>query len=176
MLQPSIDPTNTIVHRFTRGAARIDVSVHEEVVDVLTADHAAPSQVERLRGYDLMRIEGGTQALRRTINATLHIDGQPLTVSVPNPYGALILKSAAHLTDSRDKQRHLSDAVALLASIEDPFAVVDEPAFGSDAKRLRHLAEHLNDPGELAWMALDAERRSEARAALQILLDRLDPH
>lgn len=62
-LQPSIDPRNNTAHRF-----------------------------ERLRGRDMVRIEGGTQALRRTINARLEIvPGTTTVISVPRPLGALIL-------------------------------------------------------------------------------------
>ena len=41
---------------------------------------------------------------------------------MPSPFGSLILKAAAYRTDSRDPDRHLRDAVALLACIDDPFA------------------------------------------------------
>lgn len=43
-------------------------------------------------------------------------------VSVPDTFGALILKTAAHRADSRDPARHLQDAAVLLACIEDPYA------------------------------------------------------
>jgi hypothetical protein len=84
----------------------------DDVVDVLMSDHPAPKVVERLRGRDMVRIEGGTQALRRTINARLQITlGKTTALSVPSPFGALILKAAAYTTDSRDRERHLFDAV-----------------------------------------------------------------
>ena len=36
-------------------------------------------------------------------------------------FAALVLKAAVHQVDSRDRGRHLQDAVALLACVEDPF-------------------------------------------------------
>ena len=40
---------------------------------------------------------GGTQALRRTVLAQLEITWTArTTISVPDPFGALILKAAAH--------------------------------------------------------------------------------
>jgi hypothetical protein len=57
------------------------------------------------------------------------------TISVPRPFGALILKAAAYATDSRDRDRHLFDAAALLACVEDPFAERDDFA-GSDRRRV----------------------------------------
>lgn len=71
----------------------------------------------------MVRIEGGTQALRRTIKARLEIEpGTITTVSAPRLFGALILKAAAYTTDSCDRDRHLFDQSALLACIADPFA------------------------------------------------------
>jgi hypothetical protein len=60
-------------------------------VDVVVADHAAPRVVEKLHGFTMIAIEGGTQALRRTVNARLNIsDDRTTTISVPSPFGALI--------------------------------------------------------------------------------------
>ena len=62
----------------------------------------------------MVAIEGGTQALKRTINARLEIvPGRTTTVSVPFPFGAVILKAAAYHTDSRDRERHLLDAARI---------------------------------------------------------------
>lgn len=124
VFSPSIDDRNSIAHRFTRAESRVDlVTSATDVVDVLVADHAAPRVIEKLRGRDMMAIEGGTQALRRTINARMQITpGRTTIISVPSPFGALILKAAAYRTDSRDRERHLQDAALLLAVIEDPYA------------------------------------------------------
>ncbi|MCI2264433.1 hypothetical protein [Sediminivirga luteola] len=75
-LQTAVDPRSNTAHRFTRGGNHIDVVVgaQRDVVDVLVADHAAPRVIERLRGRDMIRIEGGTQALRRTVNAVIEIN------------------------------------------------------------------------------------------------------
>ena len=110
-LQEAFDPRNNTAHRFRRGASTVDLvsgEGHDEIVDVLMSDHPAPNVVESLRGRDMVRIEGGTQALRRTVNARLEIEADtPTTVSVPRPFGAVILKAAAYVTDSRDRDRHL---------------------------------------------------------------------
>jgi len=118
--QPSIDDRNNTAHRFVRGTSTVDLvagatdGAGEDQVDVLIADHPAPRVIEKLRGHEMIRIEGGTQALRRTVNARLEIvPGTTATISVPRPFGALILKAAAYMTDSRDRERHLFDAAAL---------------------------------------------------------------
>lgn len=170
-LQDVVDPRNNTAHRFVRGNSKVDLvagSTTDEIVDVLISDHAAPKVVERLRGRDMVRIEGGTQALRRTINARMEIAAGTITsVSVPRPFGALILKAAAYTTDSRDRDRHLFDAAALLACIADPFAERNDFT-GSDRRRLAALQKALPE-SHPAWRQLPEPDRSDAQAALRIL-------
>jgi predicted nucleotidyltransferase len=167
--RPSIDDRTNTAHRFSRGDSAVDlVTSAPGVVDVLIADHASPRVVEKLRGRTMVAIEGGTQALRRTINARLIIErGRTTTVSVPSPFGAVILKAAAYQTDSRDKERHLQDAALLLAVIEDPYAARDLLA-GSDRARLQALARALLDDAR-EWRALPERWRTNGQAALRIL-------
>ncbi len=166
---PSIDERQGTAHRFKRGHSSVDlVSSAPDVVDVLLADHSAPSVVEKLRGRTMVAIEGGTQALKRTINARLEIvPGRTTTVSVPSPFGAVILKAAAYQTDSRDKERHLLDAALLLAVIEDPYAE-REHFTGSDKARLQTLLRALPDDAR-EWRSLSAAWRTNGQAALRIL-------
>lgn len=167
-LTPSIDDRNNTAHRFKRGDATVDLVSGAEVVDVLVADHAAPRVRQQLRGRDMVAIEGGTQALRRTINARLEIvPGRTTTVSVPSAFGALVLKAAAHQTDTRDRERHLRDAAVLLATIDDPFAEREQFA-GSDKARLSSLARNLPSDAH-AWQYLPLPERRAAEAALRLL-------
>jgi hypothetical protein len=168
-LVPPLDPRTGTAHRFRRDAATVDlVTSAGDVVDVLVADHAAPRTRQTLRGRDMVAIEGGTQALRRTINATLQIrDGSTTTVSVPNSLGALILKAAAHQTDTRDRERHLQDAAVLLCCVEDPYAEREQFA-GSDRQRLAALRRALPDNAR-EWNLLNADQRRNAQAALRLL-------
>lgn len=177
-LRDTADPRANTAHRFVRGSSTIDVvdASSDATVDVLIADHAAPRVMERLRGRDMIRIDGGTQALRRTVNARMRIrSGEVTTVSVPRPFGALMLKAAAHSAYSRGRDRHLFDAVALLACIDDPFAERDQFT-GSDRRRLAALGRSL--PREhAAWRALPGARRADAGAALRALCAPLSgPH
>lgn len=196
-LVTGIDARHQAAHRFTRGASRVDLLTSDkddevdevdeveveqhikkqgeqqgerqgDIVDVLMSDHAAPSVEEMLRGKAMVKVGGATQALRRTVNAVLEITpGVPTTISVPGPFGALILKTAAYQSDSRDRERHLYDATALLACIEDPYAERESFA-GSDRSRLRILEEVLvTDHG--AWLRLPRDVRLQAQAALRLL-------
>lgn len=75
-------------------------------------------------------------------------------------------KVAAYLADPSDRDRHLFDAAALLACIEDPF-VEREQFAGSDGRCLRRLARAL-PAGHPAWLALTGADRDEAQAALDV--------
>ena len=173
VLRDSVDPRDNTAHRFVRGGDVVDLVTSapvpdEDVVDVLIADHPAPRVTERLLGRDMVRIEGGTQALRRTVNARLEITpGTATTISVPRPFAAVILKAAAYRTDSRDRDRHLADAAALLACIDDPFEERTDLA-GSDRSRLTALRRAMPDD-HVAWLGLPDSRRNDARAALRLL-------
>jgi hypothetical protein len=169
-LEPSIDPRSGTAHRFVRDGAAVDLGTSQpdrSVVDVVAADHAPPRRLERFRGYDLVQVTGGTQALRRTVLAELEITGTArMAISVPDPFGALILKAAAHKADARDRERHLTDAAVLLACV-DPFE--KRTTSGSDRSRLLHLRAHLADPTAPAWLPLPAEARRNGQAALDLL-------
>lgn len=173
-LLASVDPRANTAHRFVRGRSSVDLvsadvgAGRADTVDVLRADHTAPSVVETLRGRRMVAIAGGTQALRRTVDARLQIaSGAVTTVSVPDAFGAVVLKAAASVADSRDIDRHLYDAAALLACVEDPFAERERFA-GSDRRRVRRLAEVLPDDHP-AWRSLPAGARSNAMSALRVL-------
>ena len=160
-LLPPTDPRSDVAHRFVRD---------RNVVDVVVADHAAPRTLPKLLGHRMVQVEGGTQALRRTVNAELIIEsGRVTTVSVPEPFGGLILKSAAHLADSRNPGRHLRDAAVLLACLEDPYE--DRERSGSDLSRLLHLQRELADSNHPAWLALPETERLRGQDALGILCD-----
>lgn len=169
-LRPSIDQRTGTAHRFVRDGAVVDLvtsTADRSVVDVVAADHAPPRALERFRGHDLVQVVGGTQALRRTVEAELEITGSTRTlISVPDAFGALILKAAAHKTDTRDRERHLTDAAVLLACV-DPFE--ERARSGSDRSRLLHLREQLADPTAPAWLLLPEGARRTGQVALDLL-------
>ncbi len=186
-IKEGIDPRNEVAHRFTRGDTHIDIVTSADggqreeargadgeedivdVVDVVVADHPAPSVEEKMRRKDMVKIEGGTQALRRTANYQLEIErGEVTTVSVPRPFGALILKAAAFVTDSRDPNRHLFDAAVLLACVEDPIEE-REGLGGSDRKRLLILERNLG-PSDAAWLRMPVADARRGQNALRVLL------
>ena len=169
-MKENLDPRNNVGHRFTRGEAHVDVvsSDDADIVDVVVPDHAAPSVEERMRRMDMVKIPGGTQALRRTVNYRLKIEESEITtISVPRPFGALILKAAAYVTDSRDPERHLFDAAVLLACIDNPIAERESFA-GSDRSRMLVLERELVE-GHRAWLRMPVEDARRGRAVLRAL-------
>lgn len=169
-LKENLDPRNNVGHRFTRGEAHVDIvsSGVADIVDVVVADHAAPSVEERMRRMHMVKVPGGTQALGRTVNYRLEIEeGKVTTISVPRPFGALILKAAAYVTDSRDPQRHVFDAAVLLACIDDPIA--ERKSFtGSDRSRMMVLERELVE-GHRAWLRMPVDNVRRGRAVLRAL-------
>ena len=182
-MKENIDPRNNMGHRWTRGKSHVDVVTSgdgdsgdrrhwdekdQDIVDVVVADHPAPSIEERMRRMDMVKIAGGTQALKRTANYRLKIvSGETTTISVPQPFGALVLKAAAYKTDSRDRDRHLDDAAVLLACIDDPF-VEKESFAGSDLSRLLFIQDKLVRE-HAAWRRMPREDAQRAQQVLRVL-------
>ena len=103
-LQPPLS-RKAPAYRFTRD---------HDVIDVMAADHAAPSRRETLRSSPMFAVDGGTQALQRTmICVVTDADGSQTRFSVPDELGALVLKAAAYIADARDRDRdrHLFDVL-----------------------------------------------------------------
>jgi hypothetical protein len=144
-------------HRFVRG---------DEVVDLLVPDHQSPAP--RLGGRPVMQIDGGRQALGKSLDLEVRVSTGTIGLRIPDSLGALILKSAAHRSDPRDRDRHLRDAALLAATFADPVAERGRMV-GSDARRLRYLADQLTDPFLDAWQLLPADARVRGQDAVRIL-------
>lgn len=115
-------------HRFARGT---------DLVDVLVADHVAPTVLRARAVPAAVLAPGGTRALRNTIDATVAVAGETVDLSLPDELGALVLKASAYVADSRDRRRHLEDLRALLEAQVDPPEVVARCNLASAATRAR---------------------------------------
>ena len=106
-----LDTTTTYAYRFDRGPDR---------VDLMSSDRQSTWKHPRYDGRPLFGIPGGTLALQQTINVDVQteVDNETDTIRlvVPTVRGALVLKGAAYLEDSRDRGRHADDAVVLRVS------------------------------------------------------------
>ena len=147
------------VHRLRRGG---------DVIDVLVADHLPQRSRLRLHRHPLMAVDGGAQALARSQKMVIEHDGVTTELTVPDLLGALVLKAAAHMADSRDRDRHMRDS-ALLASLITDHRRELARLQGSDRKRLRHLRDALSDPLNDAWLLLPDDARQRGQDTLRIL-------
>lgn len=170
-LERPLDDRKGRAHRFSRQGSEPSIrasAARRDVVDILVSDHHAPQRAQRLRGYDLVQVEGGTRALRLLVEACLHLDeAGPVTINVPSIFGALVLKAAAARHDPREQLRHLQDAAVLLAALDDPFQA-RENFRGSDRSRMLQLAIDL-DSETRAWSLMTSDHQQTGRAALRIL-------
>lgn len=158
-LQRSIDH-DAPAHRFVRGKQQIDVMI---------ADHLPEAKFPTIGGRKPFQVSGGTQALKRTVNCRLvGGDGESVLISIPNALGALVLKGAAYREDSRDRDRHLDDAVVLCATIKTPLTTAKEMG-GSDRSRILTLQSVLENPDHRSWQLLDEADRTPAMDVLRIL-------
>ena len=140
-----------------------------EKIDVMIPDHAGPKATRRLRGHPMFEVEGGTQALGRTLVFEMLTRAEGLVrITVPDELGALVLKGAAYRADSRDRDRHLQDAAVLAACITDHATELSRLG-GSDRKRIRILARALSDSSSLPWLVLSPDQRVAGQDTLRIL-------
>lgn len=151
-------------YRYVRHTA-----IGVEKIDVMVPEHAGPTATRRLHGRPMFEVEGGTQALGRTMTCELKsLSNDSARITVPDELGALILKSAAYTADNRDRERHLQDAAVLATCVTD-HATELHRLRGSDRKRLRVLATALADPTNPAWLALSPDLRVAGADTFRIL-------
>lgn len=160
------------VHRFVRTDEQ---NGRRDQLDVMVADHVAPRMAPApVRGFPVFAVPGGTAALRRTVNCDLEVDGDSMTISVPDPLAALVLKGAAYLADHRDGRRHLVDAAVLAATIREPRRERQRMR-GSDARRIGALADELLDGRHSVWRMLNAEDARRGRDVFETLTRTVPP-
>jgi hypothetical protein len=150
------------VHQFVRG------SRDAETVDVMVADHLSPKLHPKVRRRKVFAIPGGTSALRKTVNCEVNAGEDVVMLSIPDVLGALVLKGAAYLGDSRDRGRHLDDAAVLACAATDP--VGDRARMiGNDRRRIQALWRELQDLDHQSWIATGTNSR-RGHGALRVLI------
>ncbi|MEN3225145.1 MULTISPECIES: nucleotidyl transferase AbiEii/AbiGii toxin family protein [Mycolicibacterium] len=150
------------VHRFVRGPD------DAETVDVMVADRLPPKWHPKVLRRTVFAVPGGTSALRKTVNCEVDTGEVVVTLSVPDVLGALVLKGAAYIEDTRDRGRHLDDAAVLACAATDP--VGDRARMiGNDRRRIAALWKALQDESHRSWLATGGNAR-RGRAALRVLV------
>jgi hypothetical protein len=158
--QPSMDGRS--LHRFARPA-------DELVIDVLAPDHAPPKRrLTTVPPRMTIAVEGGRQAMTRAVVFDASLGERSTLVPVPSVLGALILKAAAYRADSRDRERHATDAAFLVSLIDDPIAIRSQFA-GSDRRRLLSLDRRIGAAEHSVWRQL-GEYGPDAYTGWRLLL------
>ncbi|WEO77744.1 hypothetical protein BJQ94_01460 [Cryobacterium sp. SO2] len=158
-----------VLDRSTKHAYRFDRG--QDRVDLMCADRQIIIKHPRYDGRPLFGIPGGTRALQQTINIDVLTAVDTVRLVVPTVRGALVLKGAAYLADSRHRGRHAEDAVVLLACMDD----ASEALLGLSQQsrgRLRALVKVLTEQ-TAPWANHDAVVQSLARETLDELAELL---
>jgi hypothetical protein len=146
----TLDDSQRLTYRFRRGS---------DDVDLMVPDHERPAPRHARR--DIMAIPGGRQALDRLLTMHFQVGDTESAVPLPTLHGALVLKAAAHIADTRDAERHLLDAITLLACIIDSETILGDLR-GSDRKRLNHLIRAIDaNPLVMAQAPTDTMRLAQ---------------
>ena len=126
-------------YRYTRGDTTLDLLVPEG----LDRQRRQPPTTGGAR--PALPIEGGNQALLRVERVPVQVGARTGHVRRPNLLGALVLKAAAFVGDSRDAQRHAQDIGFLMeaALVSGSLRSMDAQASAHDRKRLRDALRQL---------------------------------
>lgn len=127
-----VDDSTRFAYRFKRGS---------DEVDLMVADHERPPPRHARR--EVMAVTGGKQALSRMHDIRFEVGNAEVSLPVPTLHGALVLKAAAYTVDPRDRERHLEDAMTLLACIIDVEPIVADLR-GSDRKRILQVLRAID--------------------------------
>lgn len=157
-----LDGSTMHAYRFDRGRER---------VDLMCADRQFIFRRPRYGGRPLFGISGGTRALQQTINVDVLTAIDTVRLVIPSVRGALVLKGAAYLDDSRDRGRHAEDAVLLLACMDDSRDALTGLSQRSRG-RLRALVKVLTEQ-TAPWANHDDVVQSLARETLDELAELL---
>lgn len=149
-----LDGDTTFAYRFRRG---------NEQIDVMCSDIHKEHRGKKFEGRELFGISGGRRAMKDTWN--IHIGERGSSLIVPSVQGALVLKGAAWMEDSRNAMRHLEDSVMLFACSDEPGSILLSLS-PTSRQRIRHLVSGLRAHPE-AWLTHSPEVQSLAEEALE---------
>lgn len=149
------DSRRGTLYKFLRG---------DDEIDVMVPDHL-PQWMRplRLMQRNAFEVDGGAQAVARREEFTVRGTTRTAQIGVPNIVGALVIKSAAHRADQRERKRHLDDGATLLAAISAVNELPLDPLSKNDRRRLGHLLDSLEDANDDSWLLLDDDERVRGR-------------
>ncbi|MDY6054528.1 hypothetical protein [Micrococcus sp.] len=137
-------------------------------VDFLIADHVPPPAAAELPRPRPVQAPGGRNALERLLHVEIRTRETPVVVAVPDIIGALELKIEAYTGDSRDRERHLRDAVSVAGLLGG--CVPSPPLHGSAATRLRRFLRWMDDDSRLWLAGVGRDEATDAALAVEEVL------
>ena len=143
-------------HRFRRGDALVDILAPDGI--------GARASLITIPPARTITVAGGSQALNRSRDVPVALDGNEFVLPCPSLLGGILIKTrAVDVADDPDKHRR--DLALLLSAVDDPRSLRDGLR-GTERRWLRRRGELL-DPSHPAWRT--TPRAEEARIALEIL-------
>ncbi len=143
-------------HRFRREDA---------VIDVLAPDNAGPrASMLTIPPARTIAVAGGTQALARSRQVHVRLEGRLIELPCPSLLGGILIKTRA-VDVAEDPDKHRRDLALLLAAVNDPRSLREE--LRQSERRWLARRSELLDPAHQAWRT--APRAEEARITLEIL-------
>lgn len=134
----------------------------------MVADHLSPKWHPKVLHRKVFAVPGGTSALRKTVNCEVNTGEDTVLLSIPDVLGALVLKGAAYMEDSRDREHHLDDVAVLSCAATDP--VGDRARMiGNDRRRILALWTVLKDLDHQSWIGTGTSSR-RGHGALRLLV------
>ncbi|MBI2755376.1 MAG: hypothetical protein HYX52_01575 [Chloroflexi bacterium] len=143
-------------HRFRRADAVVDVLAPDGVGSRASLITVPPART--------VNVPGGSQALARSRQVGVELEGKRHTLPCPSLLGAILLKARA-VEVGEDADKHRRDLALLLSALEDPRSLREELS-ASEKGWLRRRQEMLaiSHP---AWRGVG--RGDDARTSLEIL-------
>ena len=141
-------------HRLVRGT---------DVLDVMTTDR---STTARFGPLPWLAVPGSSSAAGRCDDVQLidHREDIVATIRIPDLASALSLKGAAYRADTRDRDRHLEDALVLLAIASNVQALTMSKSMRAHTN---DVIAGLDDPAP--WQSVAPVLRARALAAIRVL-------
>lgn len=143
-------------HRFRRADAVVDVLAPDGVGSRASLVTVPPART--------VSVPGGSQALARSRQVEVELEGERHTLPCPSLIGAILLKARA-VDVGEDADKHRRDLALLLSAVKDPRTVVLELT-PPEKRWLRRRREMLTI-SHPSWRGV--ERAEDARIALEIL-------
>lgn len=143
-----------------------------DVVDLMFPDGVPAALIPQFNGLPVLSVPGGRRALSQRERVEWHTpEDRRVALYIPSLRDSIAIKGAAYLVDSRDRNRHLSDGITLLACVDAPHKMRAGLSMRS-RKRIRSLLRGLEQ--REPWLEAHPVTADLARLNLVAMRDLFD--